>query len=127
MKSRNPLLVVLPLAILLSVAFAQDSRTERTYFQLPEMAALRGLTVNAARMLMIEDRVGTLEPGKDADIAVWTGDPFDPRSRTQVVLVSIHQVECHLLASCLFLFYCLGLTGFLDMFYSQFSRLLTAS
>jgi len=55
---------------------------------LPERAALRGLTINAAKMLMIEDRVGTLEPGKDADICVWTGDPFDPRHRTQVVFVN---------------------------------------
>jgi len=55
---------------------------------LPEKVALRGLTVNAARMLRIQDRVGSLEPGKDADIAIWTGDPFDPRSRTQVVLVN---------------------------------------
>ncbi|MAG58406.1 MAG: hypothetical protein CMJ83_19125 [Planctomycetes bacterium] len=55
---------------------------------LPESVALRALTINAARMLMVADRLGSLEPGKDADIAIWTGDPFDPRSRTQVVLVS---------------------------------------
>jgi imidazolonepropionase-like amidohydrolase len=55
---------------------------------LPETAALRGLTINAARMLKIEDRVGSLESGKDADVAVWTGDPLDPRSRTRFVLVN---------------------------------------
>ncbi len=55
---------------------------------LPEHAALMGLTINAAKMLMISDRVGTLEPGKDADVAVWTGDPFDPRHRTQMVFVN---------------------------------------
>ena len=57
-------------------------------YGLPEGAGLRGLTIGAARMLMIDDRVGSLEPGKDADVAIWTGDPLDPRNRTQVVFVN---------------------------------------
>jgi imidazolonepropionase-like amidohydrolase len=55
---------------------------------LPEDVALAGLTLNVARMLQIEDRVGSLEPGKDADVAIWTGSPLDPRSRTLLVLVN---------------------------------------
>lgn len=55
---------------------------------LPERVALKGLTINAARMLKIDRRVGSLEAGKDADISIWTGDPLDPRHRTQVVLVN---------------------------------------
>lgn len=38
--------------------------------------ALRALTVNNARMLGVEERVGTLEPGKDADFLVLSGDPL---------------------------------------------------
>jgi imidazolonepropionase-like amidohydrolase len=38
-------------------------------------------------MLKLEKRLGSLEPGKDADVCVWTGDPFDPRHRTQVVII----------------------------------------
>lgn len=38
--------------------------------------ALRTLTINAAEMLDLADRVGSLEPGKDADFVVLSGDPF---------------------------------------------------
>jgi imidazolonepropionase-like amidohydrolase len=38
--------------------------------------ALLALTRNGARMLDLEDRVGTLEPGKDADFVVLSGDPL---------------------------------------------------
>lgn len=54
---------------------------------LPEDVALRALTINPARMIKLEKRLGSLEPGKDADVAIWTGDPFDPRSRAHVVIV----------------------------------------
>jgi imidazolonepropionase-like amidohydrolase len=54
---------------------------------LPEDVALKSVTINAARMLKLEKRLGSLEPGKDADVAIWTGDPFDPRRRTQVVII----------------------------------------
>ena len=39
--------------------------------------ALKGLTANAARMLGVADQVGSLEAGKQADIAVFAGDPID--------------------------------------------------
>lgn len=38
--------------------------------------ALEGLTLAGARMLDLDDRVGSLEPGKDADFVVLSGDPF---------------------------------------------------
>ena len=40
---------------------------------------MRGLTIEPARALMIDDRVGSLEPGKDADILITTGSIIDPR------------------------------------------------
>jgi imidazolonepropionase-like amidohydrolase len=43
-------------------------------------AALKGLTVATAKGAMLEDRVGSVEVGKDADLGIWTGDPVDPRS-----------------------------------------------
>jgi len=39
-------------------------------------AALRSYTIWAARQLFLEDRIGSLEAGKDADIAVWTRNPY---------------------------------------------------
>ncbi len=38
---------------------------------------LAGLTIDAARILGIDDRVGSIEVGKDGDIALFEGDPFE--------------------------------------------------
>jgi imidazolonepropionase-like amidohydrolase len=43
--------------------------------------ALRALTLNPAVILGIDDRVGSLAPGLDGDVAVWSGDPLDVMSR----------------------------------------------
>jgi imidazolonepropionase-like amidohydrolase len=43
---------------------------------LTEEQALTTVTLNAAKVLAIDDRVGSLEPGKDADFVVWNGDPL---------------------------------------------------
>lgn len=48
---------------------------------LPAEEALRAVTLYAAEHLGIADRVGSIEPGKDADLAVWDGEPLDSRSR----------------------------------------------
>jgi imidazolonepropionase-like amidohydrolase len=50
--------------------------------------ALATITIDAARILQISDRVGSLEVGKDADIALYDGDPFEYTSRCVGVLVN---------------------------------------
>jgi len=45
--------------------------------------ALRALTINPARIAGIDSRLGSIEPGKDADLAIWSGDPLDMLSRVQ--------------------------------------------
>lgn len=43
---------------------------------LPMQEAWNAITINPARLTGIGDRVGSLEPGKDADIVIWTADPL---------------------------------------------------
>jgi imidazolonepropionase-like amidohydrolase len=52
-----------------------------------EEAAYRGLTIEPAKALMIDKRVGSLEAGKDADIVISTGSILDPRCYVVQVLI----------------------------------------
>lgn len=42
-----------------------------------DMQALRAITVNAAKICRVDGCLGTLEAGKDADIAIFSGSPLD--------------------------------------------------
>jgi imidazolonepropionase-like amidohydrolase len=53
----------------------------------PELA-LRSLTINAAEILGLADRVGSIESGKDADLVILNGDPLELTSSVEVVLVN---------------------------------------
>jgi len=55
---------------------------------LSEEDALKGITITAARIGGIEERVGSIERGKDADIVVLNGAPFHPGSSIVSVLVN---------------------------------------
>ncbi|HTO92152.1 MAG TPA: amidohydrolase family protein [Candidatus Sulfotelmatobacter sp.] len=46
------------------------------YGGVPEAEAIKFVTLNAAKSLLIADRVGSLEVGKDADFAIWSGSPL---------------------------------------------------
>ena len=39
--------------------------------------ALATITIDAAKILGVDKRVGSIEPGKDADVALYDGDPFE--------------------------------------------------
>lgn len=54
---------------------------------LDRQRALRALTIDAAKINGIEDRVGSLEVGKDADIVIWDGDLFDVMTRPNTVII----------------------------------------
>jgi imidazolonepropionase-like amidohydrolase len=49
--------------------------------------ALKALTVSPARMLRLESRLGSIERGRDADLVLYSGDPFAMTSRVRVVIV----------------------------------------
>lgn len=53
------------------------------YGGVPEAEALKFVTLNPARQLGIADRVGSLEPGKDADLAVWSASPLSNYARCE--------------------------------------------
>ncbi len=53
-----------------------------------EEEALKAITINPAEILGIADRVGSLEKGKDADIIVLSGHPFDWRTKVELVLIN---------------------------------------
>ena len=52
-----------------------------------EERAIKGLTIQPAKALMIDDRVGSLEKGKDADIVITTGSILDPRNHVTEVFI----------------------------------------
>ncbi|NWF95585.1 MAG: amidohydrolase [Candidatus Thorarchaeota archaeon] len=80
------------------VALQTDSLTPMLHFQLLPMyaikhglsyeEALRCVTINPAEILGLQDRVGSLQPGKDADIVLWSGDPFDFYSKPVRVFIN---------------------------------------
>jgi imidazolonepropionase-like amidohydrolase len=49
--------------------------------------ALAAITIGAARLLGIDDRVGSLEVGKDGDLALYDGDPFEYTSHCEGVVI----------------------------------------
>jgi imidazolonepropionase-like amidohydrolase len=49
--------------------------------------ALETITINGARILGVDERVGTLEPGKDADLVILNGDPWDARVMVEATYI----------------------------------------
>ena len=53
---------------------------------------LESITVNPARIMGLDDRVGSLTPGLDGDVVIWSGDPLDVMSRALKVFVEGREV-----------------------------------
>jgi imidazolonepropionase-like amidohydrolase len=49
--------------------------------------ALAAVTIDAARLLGVEARVGSIEAGKDADLALFDGDPFEYTTHVTGVVI----------------------------------------
>ena len=52
-----------------------------------EEQAIKWLTINPAWALGLDDKIGSLEPGKNADVVLWSGDPFSVYTRAEKVWV----------------------------------------
>jgi len=65
--------------------FLQGSISAR--FGADAYTMLRACTIHPAKVFGIADRVGSLEPGKDADVVFRSGDPLDPRARVEMVII----------------------------------------
>jgi len=65
----------------------QDAAKLLKYGEMPETEALKTITLNPAIMLGIEDRVGSIEVGKDADLAIFSGHPFSVYSKVEMTII----------------------------------------
>jgi len=59
----------------------------RTGLSIPPERAIRWLTSNPARALALDDRIGRLAPGYNADVVLWSGDPFSVYSKPEKVII----------------------------------------
>lgn len=86
-----------------SVVFHQDHPDAPQYYLrqtahlfvregMTEEDALRALTINAAALFHVDDRIGSLEPGKDADFIILSGPPLDMETLTERVFVEGREV-----------------------------------
>ncbi len=59
---------------------------------LDPVTALRAVTINPARIIGVDDRIGSLSVGKDADLVIWSGDPLDVMSRAERAFVDGREI-----------------------------------
>jgi imidazolonepropionase-like amidohydrolase len=61
-------------------------------YGLDREAALQAVTLEPARVWGVADRLGSLDVGKDADVVVWSGDPFELTTGAERVFISGREV-----------------------------------
>jgi imidazolonepropionase-like amidohydrolase len=73
-ESRNTRNVPVPAAISVAHGLSEDD-------------AVQAMTINPARILGIDDQVGSLEIGKTANVVIWTESPIQLRARVETVII----------------------------------------
>lgn len=82
--------------VLVSINSDDDERARRLYQEAAkamhyggasEEEALRMITLNPAKQLGVDKRVGSIEVGKDADLAIFNAHPFSPAARVEMTLI----------------------------------------
>jgi adenine deaminase len=65
----------------------QESAKSIKYGGMSELDALKMCTINPAKMLHVDDRVGSLKVGKDADIVIWSDNPLSQYAKAEKTIV----------------------------------------
>lgn len=65
----------------------QEAGKAVLYGNVPEEDALKFVTLNPARMLHIDDKVGSLKAGKDADVVIWSANPLSIYAKAEKTFV----------------------------------------
>ena len=65
----------------------QDAAKSMKYGGLTEEEALRLCTINPAKQLRLDDRIGSIEVGKDADVVIWTAHPLSSYARVETTFI----------------------------------------
>jgi imidazolonepropionase-like amidohydrolase len=55
--------------------------------------ALRGITLAPAEIYGVSDKVGSLRPGREANVVIWSGDPFEFSSRAEAVYIRGKKID----------------------------------
>lgn len=76
----------------LASRFLRENAALASGFGLPPDAALRSITLSAAEILGISDRLGSIQPGKDADLVVLSDYPWNPRASVKQVFINGSEV-----------------------------------
>ena len=70
-----------------NIAYLPISAGLAVKHDLPYEEALKAITIIPAEILGVDDRVGSIEKGKDADLRILDGDPLELRTRVEMVLI----------------------------------------
>ncbi|NQW29354.1 MAG: amidohydrolase family protein [Ignavibacteria bacterium] len=65
----------------------QEAAKSVKYGNVSEVDAMKFVTLNSAKQMGVEDRMGSIETGKDGDVVVWSGNPLSNMSRAERTFV----------------------------------------
>lgn len=96
--TRESAAILTAAGITVSIESGYESYVPKTHLILSEAAlaatyglsfddALKTITINPAKLLGIDNRVGSIEKGKDADLVLYNGDPFEYLTKVCVVII----------------------------------------